>query len=82
MIKNVACKKCGSNKIIQGVKIIDYSHGNIKRNLSLETSKTKSFLSKKREKSEISTNICGNCGNIELYAVDYKKLWEIYNDEK
>jgi len=37
MIKNIACKKCGSIKIIQGVKIIDYSHGNIKSDLTIDS---------------------------------------------
>lgn len=75
MIKNKTCKKCGSDKIIQGVNIIDYSHANIKRNLSLEIKKTKS------EKGEILSSICGNCGNLELYVVNYKKIWKIYNNE-
>ena len=85
MSNNKSCKKCGSNKIIQEVKIIDFSHGNIKRNLSVEIYKTKGFFNKKNERSEIISTICGNCGNcgkMELYAKNYEKLWNIYNNEK
>lgn len=82
MNKNKTCKKCNSNKIIQGVKIIDYSHGNVKRNLSLEINKTKSLFHKKYIKSEILSDICGNCGNVELNVNNFDKLWEIYNDRK
>lgn len=82
MTKNKTCTKCNSNKIIQGVKIIDYSHGNIKRNLSLEIDKTKKLFHKKSVNSEILTDICGNCGNVELNVINYEKLWEIYNDGK
>ncbi len=82
MTKNIECKKCGSNKIIQKVKIIDYSHGNVKRNLSVEIDETKGFFNKKSVTSEIVTNICGNCGNMEFCTLDYEKLWNIYNDSK
>ena len=82
MTKNKTCTKCNSNKIIQGVKIIDYSHGNIKRNLSLEIDKTKNLFHKKSVSSDILSDICGNCGNVELNVINYKKLWEVYNDGK
>lgn len=82
MSNNKSCKKCGSNKIIQEIRIIDFSHGNIKRNLSVEIDKTKVFFNKKSERSKIVSTICGNCGKMELYAKNYEKLWNIYNNEK
>lgn len=82
MIKNETCKMCGSDKIIQGVKMLDFGHANIKRSLSLEVDKSKGFFHKNIEKSDISTNVCGNCGNIELYAINYHELWEFYNSNK
>ena len=82
MTKNTKCKKCDSNKIIQNVKIIDYGHSNIKRNLSIEIDEKKGFFNKKSVTSEIVANICGNCGSMEFYTLDYEKLWNIYNESK
>lgn len=82
MTKNLTCPKCNSNKIIDGAKIIDYSHGNIKRNLSLELVIKKRSEGKKKLSSIIVSDICGNCGNVELRAINYERLWNFYSDEK
>ena len=79
MQQNKSCEKCGSKKIIKGAKIKDFSHANIKRNLIIEIIKSKNFLFKNTEKREVLSDICGNCGRIELYIDDYDELWKIYN---
>ena len=69
-------------KKIKDARIINFSHANIKRNLIIEMKETKNLTTlKKSEKRIITPHICGNCGYIELYVEDYKKLWVIYNEE-
>lgn len=79
MHKNKSCEKCGSIKIIKDAKIIDFSHANIKRDLIIEIIKSKNILYENTEKRKVLSNICCNCGNIELYIDDYDELWKIYN---
>lgn len=75
------CVKCDSDKIIHDVRIVDYSSMNIKRNLSVELIKKKGIIND-IEFGELSANICGECGNVELQASNYEELWKVYSNRK
>lgn len=79
-MKDLICAKCGSEKIIPEVRIVDYGHANIKINLTVELIKKKGFIYNDVEKGEISASICGQCGNVELNVSNYEKLWEVYSE--
>ena len=78
-MKKLICAKCGSDKIICDARIVDYGDANIKRDLSVELIKKKRIIYNDIEKGELSANICGECGNVELQVSNYKELWEVYN---
>lgn len=80
-MKNKLCAKCGSDKIIYDARIVDYSSMNIKRNLSVELIKKKGLIND-IEYGELSANICGECGNVELQASNYEELWRVYSNRK
>ncbi len=75
---DLTCKNCGSNKIIRNVKIVEYGHGNIKKNLTVQITKSKDKLFDQIEKGELLTDICGECGNIKLRINNFKNLWEAH----
>lgn len=77
-MKKIVCAKCGSDKIIPEVRIVDYGHANIKVDLTVELIKKKGFIYNDVEKGAISAKICGQCGNVELNVSNYEKLWEVY----
>ena len=78
-MKNLICTKCGSDKIICDASIVDYGDANSKRDLGVELIKKKRIIYNDIEKGELSANICGECGNVELQVSNYKALWEVYN---
>lgn len=78
-MKKLVCAKCGSDKIIPEARIVDYGHSNIKRDLTVELIKKKGIIYNDVEKGELSANICGQCGNVELNVSNYEKLWEVYS---
>ena len=72
------CNNCGSNKIMNGIKIVDHGHGNAKRDLSVQIKTTDNFLFNKFEKSELKAIICGSCGKVDLKVSNPHDLWEAY----
>lgn len=80
-MKKLVCAKCGSDKIIPAARIVDYGHANMKVNLTVELIKKKGFIYNDVEKGQLSANICGQCGYVELNVSNYEKLWEVYCKE-
>ncbi|OZV70856.1 hypothetical protein [Winogradskyella aurantia] len=77
-----SCHKCGSNKIIPEVKIVDYGHMNQMRDLSIHIKTTDNIFFNKFEKGQLQANICGSCGNVELSVHNPYQLWEAYLKHK
>jgi uncharacterized OB-fold protein len=76
------CEKCGSNRIIRDTPIADFSHGNIKKDLSVYIPKTDRILFNKMVKGELLAHICGSCGHVELTIANPSELWEAYTRSK
>ena len=75
----MTCSKCGSDKIIPDVPLIE-RYGDTGHRTGAVRVKVDgdpdAFIFKDRVASEIHAHICGNCGYVELRAPDYAALWE------
>jgi hypothetical protein len=76
------CPKCQSNKIIPDTRIVDYAHANAKRNLSIQIKTSDKLLFNTFEKGDLTANICGSCGYVELSVNNPHRLWEAYLKHK
>ena len=74
MIKNETCKMCGSDKIIQGVKMLDFGHANIKRSLSLEVDKSKGFFHKNIEKKQLHISESFHINNVCCIVIIVERI--------
>ena len=81
-MEDISCQKCGSNKIIKNATIVDYAHGNAKKNLSIHIKTTDNILFNKFEKGTLKAKICGSCGQVELSVDNPHELWEAYLKNK
>lgn len=73
------CAKCGSDKIMTDVKLLDRGHFDQKHELSIEFSiDPKALIMKEKQKGAVKAIACGNCGYIELSVEKSKELWELY----
>ncbi|ALM08245.1 hypothetical protein SB49_12680 [Sediminicola sp. YIK13] len=78
----MTCNKCGSNKIIKGARVVDYGHGNVKKNLSVYIQKTDNVFFNKFEQGELIAQICCSCGDVEFTISNVDGLWEAYTKSK
>ncbi|MBD3675927.1 MAG: hypothetical protein HUJ26_20655 [Planctomycetaceae bacterium] len=72
------CEKCGSDKIIPEVKMLDsgqYSAGNTKVVIH---GNPEAIFFKERFYGELTADICGECGHVELNAANPEELWRAY----
>ncbi|WP_299121309.1 hypothetical protein [uncultured Winogradskyella sp.] len=76
------CNACGSNKIMQDVKIVDFAHGNQRKDLSVHIQKTDNIIFNKFEKGALKAKICGSCGKVELSVNNPQDLWEAHLKNK
>jgi hypothetical protein len=76
---NPKCIKCGSERIIPLVSMIDqcqYSGGTLKARIGYTNPEVCVF--KGAVYAKISANICGECGYTELMAEDSAALYDPY----
>ena len=76
---NPTCVKCGSNKIIPLVSVIDldeHSAGPLKALVGYTN--PEAWVFKGAVYAKLKANICGNCGHTELVAEDPGALYEAY----
>jgi len=81
-MSELICRKCGSNKIMEGLSIVDYSHHNEKKELSVQIRTTDRVLLNKYTQGKFLANICGSCGHAELFVANPKDLWDAYLKSK
>jgi hypothetical protein len=73
------CAKCGSDKIMSDVKIVDHGHGNTKQDLSIEFYENPdALLFKGARRGTLLLSICGQCGHAELSVGNPEELWRLY----
>ncbi len=73
----LTCLRCGSSSIIPDAEIIDSSGGPLKVNVQR---KPDASVFKGRVYSLTRFQVCGVCGNVEMYVKEPETLWEAYLD--
>lgn len=76
------CLSCNSNKIIEGLKIIEYAYGNAPRNLSIDLQTTHRAFFNKFLNSDISAQVCCGCGKVELSVENLDAIWNAHLKQK
>lgn len=76
------CRKCGSTKIMKDTVISDFVDYGASQNLSVRIQKTDRAFFNQYAKAEIVSDICGNCGHMELKVANPKELWDAYSKNK
>lgn len=77
-MKTDICSACGSSKIMHDMRIVDFGHGNAKKDLSVEIKTTDRTFFNKFEKGAIKAQICGSCGKVDLLINNPHDLWNGY----
>lgn len=74
------CSKCGSQKIIPNVKIIDRANAGAETNLTVVVYENPGGLPllKGQHRGHLKAMICGDCGYTELLTTQADELWEAY----
>jgi len=71
------CIKCGSDKIIADIRVVDHGYYDTKHDLAVEIQKNPGAkIIKRYLKGPLHAWICGDCGYTELYADNAAELWE------
>ncbi|MDC0274403.1 MAG: hypothetical protein P8M30_15105 [Planctomycetaceae bacterium] len=74
------CEKCGSEKIIPDVRVVDQGHlsdGNLK---AVVHGESVGFFFKERVYGQLIADICGECGHAELKVVNPQHLCRKYQE--
>jgi len=74
---SLTCLRCGSSSVIPDAEILDGNGAPLKVNVQR---KPDASVFKGRVYSETRFQVCGVCGNVELYVEDPESLWEAYLD--
>lgn len=80
---NPKCSKCGSEKIIPFVTMVDqgqYSDGTLKAVVAYTN--PEAWVFKGAVYARLRANICGQCGYTELIAENAAELYETYLNTK
>jgi hypothetical protein len=73
------CAKCGSEKVIPLVDIIDQGqHSDGKLQACVGYTNPEAWLFKGGVYAQLRATICGECGHTELTAVNHAALYEAY----
>ena len=72
------CEKCGSNKIIPGVRLADQGQGSDGKAKLVVFGNPYAVIFKDRRYSEVKANVCGECGHVELRASNPQSLYRHY----
>lgn len=80
-----SCPKCGSDKIIPRVRIIDrYDTDPTKKSdLELEVyQKPSAWIFKGTKAGALQASVCGACGYVELFVENPAELYAVYEQAK
>ena len=71
------CPECGSNKIISDLVLMDHAEGFVELELTAARYRDpNALLFKNGEKTKVRALACGECGYLQTYLADPKKLWD------
>lgn len=73
------CPECRSDKIIRDVKLVDHGDNNAAYNqTAVVYEKPDALIFKSAVKTGLRAEACGECGFVQSYLVDPKRLWFAY----
>lgn len=75
---NPQCARCGSSRIIPGVKVADRDGGTDHNQHLVFYQDPAALLFKGRVYCELKADVCGHCGHVELYIVNPEQLYDAY----
>lgn len=65
----MACAKCKSEEVVDGVRVIDRAESNIALDFTVLVERNPgALIFKGAESNSVEARVCGKCGYIELYA--------------
>lgn len=74
------CPKCGCKEIIEDATMVDRGEGNFDYDLKVATYKRpEAILFRGKQYCAVSAWVCGECGYIELYAADPRRI-QLHHD--
>lgn len=82
MMKSKICSSCGSSKLMHDITIVDFAHGNSKKDLSVQIKTTDNVFFNKFEKGKLNAQICGSCGKVDLSVDNPQELWQAHLKNK
>ena len=80
MFESRVCAKCGSDKIIPRVRLMDRGHGSVDAgDLSLVVyEKPDALIFKGRSVGRLHARVCGSCGYVEMFVESPEELYQVY----
>jgi hypothetical protein len=76
MTDPLPCKRCGADAVIPRLRVIERGDGNQRFELQVEVQRRpNAVLFKRPERSNISAQVCGVCGHVELHAEAARALY-------
>ena len=79
------CHRCGSNKIVPDLPLVDY-YGEIgERSTNIEVNvhgAPQASVFKDTASGNLSVRICGECGHAELHVSNFRELYEKYEKSR
>lgn len=77
------CAKCGSDKIIPRVSLVERGHYNVPDALTIRVDeKPDALFFKSSQTGKLYARICGNCGYVETYVDNHEELYSAYLKSK
>ena len=74
------CPECGSNKIISDLVLMDRAESFMELQFTAAWYRNPDALSfKNGEKTKVRATACGECGYLQTYLADPKRLWEAFD---
>lgn len=73
------CPECGSHKIVRDALMREIGRNDFDQTIRVVYyEKPDSWISKQPVYSTVRAEVCGDCGYLQPYAEDFKRLWFAY----
>jgi hypothetical protein len=72
------CLRCGSTKIMRGLTVLDQGEGSAGKLQTVVFGNPEALVFKDRLFGELTADICGECGHVELRVVNPESLYQHY----
>ena len=77
------CVRCGSKKIADDVRVVDKTAHSSVGDLSVEAYDDPSaMIFKGTHSSPLRARLCGDCGYVDLYAVNFQEIYATHKKSK